>query len=72
MNYPTKGAVIRFGRHIVAAGAAAAVGVALKEYTTVLDGTSLAVFIVPVGAAIAGLDKFLREKGVYGSVSADN
>lgn len=62
MQYPAKGAIIRFGRAIAAAALGAAIGVALNETPVVLEGTSLAIFVPFAAAILLAADKYVREK----------
>jgi hypothetical protein len=62
LTYPAKGALIRFGRAILFAGAAAVIGVALNELPIVVEGTTLAFFVPIFTAALLSADKYIREK----------
>lgn len=70
MDYPLKGALIRFFRVVGGAALGAAVGAAINAQPVLevdLSGTDYGVFVVVFGALVTGLDKYARERGWYGS-----
>lgn len=67
MSIATKTAIYRFGRVVVGAALAAGVAAGINYFNSgALDGTQLTGFVAIGTAGFTALDKFFREKGVYG------